>query len=77
MKIFEPIRLPKKLDREDGEWTADGTCCQWCGMYFENIKKPYELFTHGYPVICHDCGTGYTDKQLEELGLQRAIYPTL
>ena len=60
----------------------DGTVCSWCGMYFKypehfrNVKKN-ELPTHGFPVVCESCGRDYTDKQLDELGLQRARYSLL
>ena len=55
----------------------DGTCCQWCGMYFEDKKNPNELPVHGYPVVCKDCAKSYSNMELENLGLQRAIYPTM
>ena len=54
---------------------SDGTTCQWCGMFFEDKSKPKELQTHGYPVVCKGCARGYSNKALEKLGLQRALYP--
>ena len=62
---------------EIAEDMVDGTCCQWCGMYFEDKNSPNELPTHGYPVVCKDCAKGYSNKQLEEFGLQRALYKTM
>jgi len=56
---------------------VDGTCCQRCGMYFEDKANPDELPTHDYPVVCKDCGKGYTDAALQKLGLQRAKYPIM
>ncbi|HUS89756.1 MAG TPA: hypothetical protein VMW91_10450 [Desulfosporosinus sp.] len=53
----------------------DGTCCQWCGMYFDDGSD--NLPTHGYPVVCKECGKDYSDEEIEKLGLQRALYETI
>lgn len=31
----------------------DGTCCEICGMYFQNSKGG--LYTHDVPTVCWDC----------------------
>ena len=56
---------------------ADGTCCQWCGMYFEDKDNPDILPTHGCPAVCKDCAKGYSNEHLVKLGLIRAFYPTM
>jgi hypothetical protein len=32
-----------------------GICCELCGTYFDHPQYPKEYFSHGYPVVCHDC----------------------
>lgn len=52
----------------------DGTCCELCGQYFADPKKEKEVYTHGYPVICHDCWNELNQKERE--GYQKATAPT-
>jgi len=53
----------------------DGTCCSWCGEYFDDGTD--NLPVHGYPVICKGCAEGHNKEELEKLGLQIASHPTI
>jgi hypothetical protein len=33
----------------------DGSCCDICGMYFQDPDKKDMIYTHDYPVTCWDC----------------------
>jgi len=77
------LRTIRKAQESEGkmgqiaEDMIDGTCCSWCGMYFEDKANPDKLPSHGYPVVCKDCGKDYSDEKLEQDGLGRATYPTM
>ncbi|KKL46707.1 hypothetical protein LCGC14_2342860 [marine sediment metagenome] len=79
----EVIRLQAKIEKLEEllEKILKREACTWCGGFFrypKHIKcKKNECPTHGYPVVCKPCGHDYTDKQLKELGLERAHYPLL
>ena len=32
---------------EMAESALEGTCCEWCGVFFTKA--------HGFPVVCHSC----------------------
>jgi len=59
---------------------ADGTVCSGCGMFFKHFhkeKKPDELYTHGYPVLCWKCWNEWTPQERKRAGVQRALRPLL
>lgn len=31
----------------------DGSCCQFCTLYFKS--KDGNILSHGHPVVCRDC----------------------
>lgn len=53
---------------------VDGSSCSLCGQYFHTPNNEDEVYTHGYPVVCHDCWAGLTPKERKDY--QRAIVPT-
>ena len=56
----------------------DGTCCQICGLFFENpnsVPEKPALYTHGYPVTCWDCWKELSKK--ERKNQEKAKVPTI
>lgn len=54
---------------EIAEDIIEGTCCSWCGLYFQSPDNPDELYSHGYPVLCKDCYKNSSWKEKDECGL--------
>ena len=47
----------------------DGSCCALCGCYFKHPGYHEAIYTHEYPVACHDCYTddcGYQKAEVKE-----------
>jgi len=54
-----------------------GRCCSNCGMYFSDDN--WDLYEHGYPVVCDECWAKYTHEEKQEAtrnGIQRALVTT-
>lgn len=50
---------------------VEGRCCSWCMAYFIDPKKPDEIFTHAYPVLCNQCWKDAKPDERE--GLQKQL----
>jgi len=53
---------------EIAEDIVDGTCCTYCGMYFQDPEDPEKVYTHGFPVACKSCFRA----PMRKLGVQKA-----
>jgi len=53
----------------------DGTSCSLCGYYFIDPKDDNKTYTHGYPVVCHECWSDLTKNEKKQY--QRAIAKTI
>lgn len=59
---------------EIAEDMTDGTCCSYCGQYFQ-LPNEESLFTHGYPVLCENCWMESNDE--ERNGYSKSLAPTI
>ena len=51
----------------------DGTCCSFCGQYFQDPDDADSCYTHGYPVACKECGKDVMRKPgTKRHGIQKA-----
>ena len=58
----------------------DGSCCSWCGCYFQDPHKKDHIYTHGYPVVCKDCwqeATKQERREAQQIGLSCALVDTI
>lgn len=42
----------------------DGSCCEFCGQYFEHPKGG--IYVHDMPVVCWDCWKDLTDNEKQD-----------
>ena len=47
---------------------VDGTCCSFCGQYFQD--KQGNLYAHGYSVACLDCWDEDCGLSVSEKGIK-------
>ena len=52
---------------------VDGTCCSFCGQYFQDPDDTESCYTHGYPVACKTCWKDIMRKpDTKRRGIQKA-----